>query len=377
VKKVKLLVNAIALANVKTGIGRYVQNLYMELERAYSDEFQITYFDGVSFTREMPGGPSDNARWSLKTDLFWRLPPTVGLGIRSLFHWKREWLFSRMAKEFDLYHEPGFFPFKVSSHVKTVFTIHDMSVQNHPEFHPAERVLFYKAFFESRSAQASEVLTVSQFSKSEILRGTGFAPERITVTPLGYVPSLFHPVDTEMASKITRRLGLPSRYFLFLGTGDPRKNMEIIPKALEYAHLEIPLAVAGWSGWGDRKEQGNVIPLGYVPDAELCSVITGAQALIFPSRYEGFGLPVLEAMACGCPVVTTKAASMPEVGGDAVLYMSSPDDVEGLAEILRRIVLEPGLRKKFQVAGPARAQKFSWEDTARITADVFRKALQR
>lgn len=376
-KKIKVLVNAIALTNVHTGISRYASSLYSEILKRHAEELDVTFFDGCGLCKEMPGGPVDQERWSRMTDLFWKLPPTLGVAIRMLYQRKREILFHRLVRGFDVYHEPGFFPFRVPASVRTVFTIHDMSVHRHPECHPRERVLFYKLLFAKRSALASEVLTVSNFSKSEILHYTDFRPDRIAVTPLGYDPRIFHPVDHGNGEAVLEELGLPPLYFLFLGTGDPRKNLDVIPKALRAANLDIPLVVVGWPGWDAKGLPEKTIPLGFLPDNTLRVVIASARALIFPSFYEGFGLPVLEAMACGCPVVTSRAASMPEIGGDAVLYLDDPSDAQGLGRLLAWLAVDDGLRDFLRAAGLSRAALFPWANTADKSVEVFRKACGR
>jgi alpha-1,3-rhamnosyl/mannosyltransferase len=172
------------------------------------------------------------------------------------------------------------------------------------------------------------------------------------------------------------RHGLPERYFLFVGTNDPRKNLGCIPPAIAAAGLDAELAVAGWSGWGRAGGKGMRV-LGYVGDDELACLYSGALALVFVSSYEGFGLPVLEAMACGCPVVCSRAASLPEVAGGAALYVDDPTDTAGLAAALGRVAGDPGYRDELAAAGRERAARFSWERTARASLDTFRHALGR
>jgi len=373
-RKIKLLVNAIALTNIGTGIGRYIRNLYTELETRHGNHLDITYFDGKHLSKTMPSGPLDNRRWSLATHLFWRLPPRVGLAVRSTMHSKRETAFHRLAASYDLYHEPGFFPFRVPEHVKTVFTIHDMSVHRHPEHHPKERVLFYDNFFPARSRQADHILTVSEFSKSEILACTDFQPGQIHVTPLGYDPSVFFSAKPEDSKEVLAKLNLPDRYFIFLGTDDPRKKLHLIPPALKCAALNVPLVVAGWSGWSNKGAPENVINLGYLPDDTMRIVLSNALALVFPSIYEGFGLPILEAMACGCPVVTNHMASMPEVGGNAVIYLKKPGNVQEMGNCLKEIANNQDLRRGLIRKGLERARTFSWEKTAAKTFEVFMKS---
>jgi alpha-1,3-rhamnosyl/mannosyltransferase len=141
--------------------------------------------------------------------------------------------------------------------------------------------------------------------------------------------------------------------------------------ALKASGLNIPLVCAGWSGWEQSESFSRVMHLGHVPDEDLAGLYCGAVAFVFPSLYEGFGLPVLEAMACGCPVVTSDRASMPEVGGESVLYCRDPQNPAAWAELLCRVAGDADLRKRLQHMGPARAEAFSWEQTARTTWKVL------
>ena len=153
--------------------------------------------------------------------------------------------------------------------------------------------------------------------------------------------------------------------------------MDTIPEALERAGLDIPLVVAGWSGWAGNTGWNNVISAGCLDDEDLGCLYSGALALVFPSPYEGFGLPVLEAMACGCPVVTTREASLPEVAGDAALYMEDPQDSQELGAILQEFAENRKCREEMRQKGIRRAQDFSWQRTAGATMKVFRQVLVR
>jgi alpha-1,3-rhamnosyl/mannosyltransferase len=161
--------------------------------------------------------------------------------------------------------------------------------------------------------------------------------EKITVTHLAHDGKIFSPGSPEEIRALLKRQTLPERYFLFVGGGDPRKNLDVVPEALEKAGIEIPLVVVGWSGWSDEKPRKNIISLGYVSDDDLAGLYSGAIALIFPSSYEGFGLPILEAMACGCPVVTTREASLPEVAGEAAMYLNEPRNSAELGDVLKKL----------------------------------------
>ena len=181
----------------------------------------------------------------------------------------------------------------------------------------------------------------------------------------------FYPRSHEEIKVFRKEHALPERYFLFVGSGDPRKNLDVIPEALRKAGMEIPLAVAGWSGWSGAKIWKNIIPLGYVTDEVLACCYSGALALIFPSDYEGFGLPILEAMACGCPVVATRRANLPEVAGEAALYLNDPRSSTALGHTLKELDSNTRLREELGRKGRIRAREFSWERTARDTFRAF------
>jgi len=153
--------------------------------------------------------------------------------------------------------------------------------------------------------------------------------------------------------------------------------MDIIPKALKKAGLDEPIVAAGWSGWSGGAVSKRVVPLGYVSDEDLARAYSGALGMIFPSTYEGFGLPLLEAMACGCPVVTTKAASLPEVAGNAALYIEDPRDSDALGRLLRRLSSNDPLVEELRRRGKMQAKTFSWQKTAEATVQAFSMVLNR
>ena len=370
--RTRLIVNAVPLTNVVTGVGRYMRCLYTELER--DPGLEIHYFDGHGLSREMPRGPENLAAWSLLTELFWKLPPRLGLAVRMVMHARRERRFLRAAQGFDLYHEAGFFPYRAPPGVRTVFTIHDMSIQRHPEHHPRERVLYMNHYLPRRAGWASRYLAVSAFSRDEAVDCLGLDPEAVTVTLLAPEPGFAPRTDAGLRGRLDA-LGLPGRYFLFVGSGDPRKNAQRIPGALARAGLDDPLAAVGWSGWDQDGGASGVLALGYLPDEALPDVYSGALALVYPSSYEGFGLPVAEAMACGCPVVTARTTSLPEVGGDAALYVDDPANEAELAGVLARVAHDDALRADLAARGLERSRELTWERTARLTRQAFEEAL--
>ncbi|MEZ4551219.1 MAG: glycosyltransferase family 1 protein, partial [Desulfobacterales bacterium] len=173
-----------------------------------------------------------------------------------------------------------------------------------------------------------------------------------------------------------KKYQIPETYILFVGTSDPRKNIQTIVRSMAYLPASVKLVCTGWAGWDrsfgqDAKLAKNrVLLTGYVSDRELACLYSGARAFVYPSVYEGFGLPVLEAMACGCPVVCANRASLPEVAGDAALYCA-PDDPECFRDRINKLCSDVGLCEKMRKKSIAQAEKFSWAKTAEKTIKVF------
>jgi glycosyltransferase involved in cell wall biosynthesis len=375
-KKIRLVVNAIPLMNISTGIGRYLNCLYTALETLYRERIEVAYFDGQSLRHRIPTGPGDLDRWSSTVDRFWRLPPFVAVLLRMAMQFQRELAFLHAARGVDLYHEAGFFPFLGSKKYKMVFTIHDLSFVQVPKFHPLERVSFARLFFRRRCRRVDHFLTVSEFTRKQCEAWLGLRDGRITVTKLAHDSQVFYRRDPLEVKTMRGSYCLPEKYFLFVGAGDPRKNLVTVADALERSALRIPAAAVGWHGWSKPDASDDRIRfLGYAPDHDLARLYSGAVALVFPSLYEGFGLPILEAMACGCPVICSPTSSLPEVAGDAAMYLDDPHDGKALAWLLVNLAERPDLRTELSHKGLDRASHFSWERTARETFEVFESLL--
>jgi glycosyltransferase involved in cell wall biosynthesis len=285
----------------------------------------------------------------------------------------------------DVFHATNhMFPFKVRA-ARTVLTIHDVTILLFPQWHPAARLRLMGQALAPAAARADRIVTPSHYTRHDVLKLLPVDPERVVVVPGGIDPIFTPRGEAEVATRLAP-LGLrPDDYLLFLGTIEPRKNLSRLLEAVESAGREIGvLVLAGGQGWNNAAirdaivrltRAGRARDLGYVPDDLRRPLLAGARAFVYPSLYEGFGLPPLEAMACGTPVLTSNVSALPEVMGDAALYVD-PEDVSALTAALRRIWGDAALRADLRARGLARATMFSWDRTARLTLEVYRSVLE-
>jgi glycosyltransferase involved in cell wall biosynthesis len=283
----------------------------------------------------------------------------------------------------DVIHAPAYTaPFW--SRAPVVLTIHDVSYARHPEWYPYRRDGLRRAFYRRSARSAAHLLTDSTFSADEIVAAYGVPRERITVAPLG-VTAAFAPADPNLALDLPPGVGEP--YLLHVGDLHERRNLAIVVDALLAARQHfgaapaLSLVLAGVDrGIGEglcaiaaeADAPDAVVLLGAVSEERLRTLYQGAAALVYPSLYEGFGLPPLEAMASGTPVLASNCASIPEVVGDAGLLLD-PTDVTAWTDAILRLLRDEDLRHRMRSAGLHRAATFTWERTARITLDVYRR----
>ena len=262
-----------------------------------------------------------------------------------------------------------------------VVTVHDLTLVTHPEWHEPSKVWYFRRAMVDAVGKAERVLCVSAATARDATRHLGVPPERIDVTPLG---TDLRPASEEAVAGLRARLGLQRPYLLGLGTLEPRKDLPTLVRAFATLAGELPhtLVLAGLAGWGAGAlaeavaasgVADRVLLPGYVPEADKAALYTGADLFAYPSRYEGFGLPVLEAMACGVPVVTTTGGALPEVAGDGALLVD-PGEPELLAEAIARLLGDPAARARVARQGRARAEAQTWERCAARTAEAYRRA---
>lgn len=265
-------------------------------------------------------------------------------------------------------------------HPRTVVTIHDLGYLAHPDAHPPRdlRMLDWSTRWSARVAR--RVIAISNATRNDLINHYGVAAGKIEVIHHGVAPE-FRPASPQAIDEVRARHRLPARYALALGTIQPRKNYGRLAAAvaqLRREGIDLTLIIAGKRGWLiDRVEReiqdagDGARLLGYVEDRDLPALYSGAMVYCQPSLYEGFGMPVLEAMACGVPVLAASGSALPEVGGDAALY-HDPFDVAAIAEGLRRLLTDRELRGRLTSSGSARAAAFTWERCAERTLELLR-----
>jgi glycosyltransferase involved in cell wall biosynthesis len=272
----------------------------------------------------------------------------------------------------------------LSPATRTVVTVHDLTTMLYPETYGNWRARYKSAVIRAAVRRARMVITVSESTKRDVTRLLDVDPENIVTVSEGVAPEFRELVDPEAARA---RLGLPEHFLLSVSRLDPRKNLVRLFEAYALARrtydVTTPLYVVGAPGWLHHEILSAPTRLGiaehvtftsYLPLADVVAMYGTADALIYPALYEGFGLPVLEAMACGTPVVTSNVSSLPEVAGAAALLVD-PLDTADLAKAIGRISGDEELRQTLRRAGLRRASDFTWERTARATLDVYARAI--
>lgn len=272
---------------------------------------------------------------------------------------------------------------------KRVTTVCDMVYEAYPETMNKKTRCMLRLSMKRSIRRAHHIVTISEFSKGQIMEYLGVEDERITVVPCGVDHTAFHPDIPDPSRRAVRaKFGLDDRYFLYLGTLEPRKNLVRLVEA--YAQLVrmrsgVPtLCIAGRKGWQFRdifeavrnnELEDKVVFTGYVDEADAPALMAEALAFVFPSLYEGFGLPPLEAMACGTPVIVSGTGSLPEVVGDAGVLVD-PRDAYAIARAMENMMDDAAMRERYSKQGLARAAGYTWENAAAALVGMYRRLMR-
>lgn len=365
--------DGLPLTQLKTGVGTYTFELARALAaQAPDDEFQLVSpkpFDpGVSGD----GMPANLSLVYFRPNLLERRWWSLGMPS----HLRRN--------SIGLFHGTNF-EVPLRGNCPTVVTIHDLSLLLHSSTHEPRAVLRGRVRLPRMARKATLVITDSEAMRGEVCEHLRVPPEKVIAIPLAARPS-FVRASPGVSAEVRSRLGVEEEFLLYAGTIEPRKNLITLLRAFEEVlrttALRPQLVVAGKLGW----KQNDVLQslensvfrdriklVGYVSDADLCALYSSCRAFVYPSIYEGFGLPPLEAMACGAPVI---ASAVPSVT-NTVARVMSPTDVEGLARNIVELLSDARARESLSAAGLKHAAKFSWAQTAMLTREVYNKALAR
>jgi len=280
----------------------------------------------------------------------------------------------------DVYHSPNFIA-PAAKKVPIIITVHDLAFVKFPAQFPVPHN--YRTYISASVKRSSKIIAVSVNTKRDLIDLFDLPEEKIEVIYQGLDAERFKPLPTSAVKNFLGHRGLPKKYFIFVGTLEPRKNLVTLLKAfcdIKKQNKEShKLLVVGEKGWHYRDIfqmvasldiSREVIFLGYVPEEELPYLYNGADLLLYPSLYEGFGLPILEAMACGTPVITSNISSLPEVAGKAAILID-PIDEKGLKSAIESLISDKNAYLRCQELGFAQVKKFSWEQCAIKTLDVY------
>jgi len=270
-------------------------------------------------------------------------------------------------------------PVGLSKQVRTVMTVHDLVCVFYPQHMTRLNALVHRCLFARSVRQADAIITDAERTRQDIIEHLHVEPSRVFAIHLG-VDEVFRPLERDTVRSRLNALGIPADYLFAVGTLEPRKNYPLLFQAIARMPECPPLAIAGGRGWKYRTIlqqlnrlglQSRVRLLDYVSDEDLVALYNGALVVVQPSLYEGFGFPLVQAMACGTPVLASNTSSLPEVGGDAVAYFES-GSADSLVTELRSLLSSEARRQALRQAGLERAREFDWSKTARATLAVFR-----
>ncbi len=361
-----------AIPRAKSGVGFYVLNLLKALaEIDRENEYYI-------FSKK-----EDQLLVDFDTNSFNIIPCSTSNRLLRL-GWEQILLPRHISRhKLKVFHSPHY-TVPLKSKIPVVTTIHDMTFFTHPDVHEKSKVIFFQQMIPLATRRADAVIAVSENTKKDAMKFLDLPENKIHVVYEGVDTRLYKPLKQDrQSSLIKERYGLRKDFILFVGTLEPRKNIDGVIRAFWQVTKETEgqynLVVTGTKGWNyqsifalvqELNLQENVQFTGYVPEEDLPHLFNAATVFVYPSFYEGFGIPPLEAMACGTPVVASNVSSLPEVVGDGGLLVD-PYKVDEIAESILRILTHEDLRGELARKGRERAQLFTWQGAAQKTVDIY------
>jgi len=371
----KIGINAVSFYKKKTGTERYVSELVLRLSKLDRRNNYVVFC-----RKEIPA----DFRIVIQDNIKFIVSPFESHLISEQF-----WLPLKAYKEnLDLLYSPGL-PLPVLYFRKSAILIFDISCFHFPEATSTKGYYYFRTLFRNSARKASIIFTSSEYSKGDISKILKVDKEKIVVTYLGFDDEQFKPLsDDTYLHEIRMKFGLPNRYIISVSTLAPRKNyptlIDAFAKFKKMSHLDYKLVIAGRKGWkyeeifkriAENKLEQDILFLGHVGD-DLPAVYNLADIFVLPTLFEGFGLTILESMACGTPVITSNNSSIPEVAADAGILIDDPYDVTGIADAMLKLTTDKALYNKLKAMGIKQAKKFSWYKMTTETIHIFAKILE-
>jgi len=361
----------VTLRNVteKGGVGLYTRNILKNLLKVDKDNQYILFYKGKKRETSFSNYPNVEEQW---------------INAPSKILWDQIFvLFSALKSRIDLLFSPKWALPLILPYKKTVTVVPDVGYYLYPEFYGLKDILYLKYMVLLYLRKATRVIAVSHTSKKDIIKFTGVDKSKIVAIYLAVEDTFTKPLNSPFIEKVKTKYALPPQFILHVGLIYPEKNVERLIQAFAKVAEKFPhkLVLVGGFRWRyegvfkliekfDLKDK--VIITNWIPRSELPVFYKLADLFAFPSLYEGFGMPVLEAMTCGCPVVTSSTGATPEIAGDAALLVD-PTSVDEIYKTTVRVLEDEKLREELVSKGYARAKKFSWEKSARETLSVFKE----
>ncbi len=386
-----ILYNITPLLGAETGIGHYTRKIVKGLEQ-HNEVRNIGLFSTHKIHSEIPELPVipsatnqvNRNSFNVKKIILENTPNILKLGYSRIIEQRVGKQLNKYYKSF-IYHETNynFLPFAG----RKISTFHDLSILHFPEYHPIERVKYFEKRLKYTLESANHFITDSKFVKQEMIDLLGVAEEKITSIPLGVDKIYKQRTSKEIALTLSKYKLLGTKYLLIVGSFEPRKNIKLVlaaydqlPSIIKQEYVIVHVGPEGWNYekvWQEAlslRDKNQFISLGYIPKIDLAHIYNGASIFIFPSYYEGFGFPPLEAMASGIPVISTQNSSLGEIVDNNNAYIVDVDDIDLLCNRILHILSEGKSEIVSKIShGFLTSKRFEWETTLETTLEVYKK----
>ena len=369
----KIVVNALQYKKNSSGIGVLIRELFGRYTRKTMRECQVILpHDGPDFL-------------GVSNALQFRCPWNHSQGVRRILFQSFQ-MGLKYCRNAALLTTDSKVPFFLPRDCEVIPLVTDLAVYRMQDVYQWSRVFLWKLQYRYLKKKAKNFLAISEFTKSEMVALMDLSPEQIHVIPCAASEEYYRTPDEKQIFELRKRYQLPDRFLLFVGNFNPRKNLERMIRAFNLAksdgYFDCDLVIAGEQGWKFDREQAlsgvqnrdAIHFIGFVPDEDMAALYSAAELFVFPTLYEGFGIPVIEAQLCGTPVLTSNCSSLPEVGGEGAFYVD-PYDIQAISNGLIQMTQDESLRKELVQKGYENAKCFSWEKSASLLNDVLEEIL--